>query len=117
MDVLAQSAPALGWARQPKFLDRANRAIKREPRHDLGMGELSPSATNFPKPFIGQVPNLLKVLDELSLEVPRRLARGQSHPARLIKRIEHLAIDVQLQLVGGSIADPNRCGIFIAPKP
>ena len=84
MDVLTQSAPAVGRTRQPKLLDGANRAVKRDPRHDLGMRELSPSPTNFPKPFIGQVPNLLKVLDELSLEVPGRLARGQSHPARLV---------------------------------
>jgi hypothetical protein len=93
MDVLAQSAPALGRTRQPKLLDRANRTIKRNPRHDLGMRELSPSPTNFPKPFIGQVPTLLEVLDALSLEVPGRVTRGQSHPARLVKRIEHLAID------------------------
>ena len=57
------------------------------------------------------------MLDHLSLEVPSGLARCQSHAARLVKRIEHLAIDIQLKLVGGSIANPHRSGVLITAEP
>src|SRR5205807_4920095 len=113
MDVLAQVAPALGRTRQPELLDRADCAVECNPRHDLGMRELSPSPAHFPKPLVGLMPDLLEMLDQLSLEIPGGVARSQSHSTRLVKRIEQLAIDVELQLVGGSVADPHRCGVFI----
>ena len=78
---------------------------------------MSPSPAHFPKPLVGLMPDLLEMLDQLSLEIPGGVARSQSHSTRLVKRIEQLAIDVELQLVGGSVADPHRCGVFITPKP
>src|SRR5207302_7431430 len=117
MDVLPQAAPALGRTGQPKFLERADRAVKCNPRHDFGMRELSPSPADFPKPLVRQVPDPFEMLDQLSLEVPSGLARRQSHPACLVKRIEHLAIDIQLKLVGGRIADPHWCGVLITAEP
>src|SRR5437773_3920810 len=92
-------------------------AVERHPRHHLGMGEVLPGASHFPDPFVRLVPARLDVLDDSALERPGRGLRLDSGAAREMHAIDELAVDVELELTCGRIADPHRRGALVAGEP
>ena len=53
-------------------------------------------AAAFPNPVIRVVPDFGQVLEHLELEIPRILIELQFGHARLVNRIQQLAIDIEL---------------------
>ena len=117
MHSIALHSPSLNRAVETKLFDRADRAVKGDPRHDLGVGELAPAAADLPNPLIRLFPNRLKMLDEGALQRPGCGVRRKTHAPRLVQGIEHLAKHVELKLVSRGIAYPNRCGTLVALEP
>src|SRR6185503_6823550 len=87
-------SPAIDRSVEPEFLDRSNRAIERDPRHHLRMGEVARAAPHFPDPLVGLPPDGFEMQEEAAFQSPGRIAGGESGAARDIKGVEHLAIDV-----------------------
>src|SRR4029077_13227775 len=91
-----------------ELLDRFHRAVDRDPRHHLRMGEMAPRPAHFPEALVGLAPDLFQVLEQRALHVPGGLVGGDAELARLVERIHQLAVDVELQLRRRGIADAQR---------
>ena len=56
-------------------------------------------------------------VDQCDLQVPGRRAQRAPGPTRLVQRREHLAVDVELELARGGVADPHRGRLLVARQP
>src|SRR5215471_21566053 len=105
-------------AAEIKLLNHANGAIDRNPGFDLRVGEVAkPSAANFPDALIGPLPHLFEVSDDAEVNGPRWLGSRKPHLAGGIETTERLAVDVDLELIPGAIANAHGAGLLIAGKP
>src|SRR5215471_11655689 len=101
-----------------KLLNHANGAIHRNPGFDLRVGEVAkPSAANLPDALIGPLPHFLEVSDDAQVNGPRWLGSRKPHLAGGIETTERLAVDVDLELVPGAIANAHGAGLLISVKP
>src|SRR5579875_2839648 len=114
MDLGAQADPALEVAGFAEILDAADGAIDGDPGHDFGMDEVAAVAANLPDAVVGLRPDLSDVIDERGLQRPGDVELFEAAATGLIEGIEHLAIDIELQLFGGCVADANGFGGFVA---
>jgi cation transport ATPase-like protein/haloacid dehalogenase-like hydrolase len=94
VDLSPQGAPAADWSSETELLRAFDGAIEGHPRHYLRVGEVLGAAAHFPNAFIRQVPYRLQVTDKCTLKRPARLAIGEAANACVIKRIHHLAEDI-----------------------
>ena len=76
----------------------------------------SPRTSQIPRS--GWLPNRFEMLQELAScsAQARPVRRDVSHP-RLMHRVHHLAINVELQLFGCGVSDADRLGAFVAVEP
>src|SRR5215831_18917143 len=101
-----------------KLLDHANGAIDRDPGLDLRVGEVAkPAAANLPYALIGPLPHLFEVFEDAQVNGPRGLVRSEPHLAGGIKTTERFAVDVDLELVPGAVANAHGAGLLITGKP
>src|SRR5262252_2274135 len=101
-----------------KLLDHANGAIDRDPGLDLRMREVAQtSAANLPDALIGPLPHLFEVPEDAQVNGPRCLGRFKPHLAGGIKTTECFAVDVDLELVPGTVANAHGAGLLITGKP
>src|SRR5262245_17123210 len=75
------------------------------------------SAANLPDAFIGPLPHLLEVSDHAVVNGPRFLGRLEPHLARAIETAESLTVDVDLELIPGTVADAHGTGFLVAREP
>ena len=81
------------------------------------MGELPAWAAHLPDPLVRLAPPLLEIPQQVTDERPRVVVRGESATARLVEHVEHLAVDVELELLARAVADPNRLRALVAGEP
>ena len=89
-------------------LDGLDAAIERAPRHDLRMREMLPLAANFPDPIVGLIPIRLEEFEQHALKRPSVGILLEPRGACERKRIDDLAVDVELELRRGLVADAHR---------
>ena len=75
------------------------------------------AAANLPDALVGLAPDGLQMRDERLLERPAVLIRSETGVARDVEGVEHFAIDVELQLSGGGVADAHGLCPLIAGQP
>ncbi len=97
-----------------KLLHGADRAVDRHPGHHFRMHEVAALAANFPDAVVRLDPDFFEMADQRALQIPAASSFGKAFAARLVKGIEHFAIDVELKLLGGGVADAHGLGTFIA---
>ncbi len=68
-------------------------------------------------PSSGCVPGLLEVVEHAELDPPRLRVEPDAAHARLVERVEHLAVDVELELLARRVADPHRARALVAGEP
>ena len=107
----------LDGAIEIELFDRLDRAIDRDPRHDLRMGEMAARSAHLPDTFIGLIPGRLQVVHELLLERPCIVLFRHAMLARYMHGVHHLAIHVELELFVSGVADAHRPAIGIARQP
>ena len=118
VDPRAQLAPAVGGpVLHREALDGADRAVERDPGHDLGVDEVAALAADLPDPLVRLVPRALEEVEERELQPPGRLLGGQPALAPLEHRVHQLAEHVELELVGGGVADPHGRRALVAGQP
>jgi hypothetical protein len=81
------------------------------------VGEVAPGAANLPDPFVRFAPALLEQSEHVPAELPGRKRGAHVFLARLIERVRHLAVDIELLLRGGRVADPYRLRVLEARQP
>src|SRR5581483_11808016 len=109
VDLVAHPPPPVDGAVDPlAVLDRPDGAVEGDPGHDLRVDEVSALAADLPDPLVGHAPRLLEVLEERELDPPRVRVELEPVHARLIEAVEHLAVDVELELFARRVADAHR---------
>ena len=51
------------------------------------------------------------------MQRPRVIVGGEAGMPRGVQRVQDLAVDVELELPGGAVADPDRPGVLVAGQP
>ena len=74
-------------------------------------------AAALPDAVIGPVPDLGQMLEHRTFQRPAFLVEFKLCHPRLMKRVDQLAIDIELQLRMSGIADPYRQRALIAGQP
>src|SRR5262249_60175878 len=94
----AQLAPALHRTRQPYAFDHLHRAVEGHPRHHFGIGEVARRSPHLPDARVRLHPRLFQVLEQRLLKTPGHVVAREARLARLVERIDDLAVDVELKL-------------------
>ena len=117
MDGIAQAPPPLERRLEAEFLGALDAAIERDPGHHLRRDIMRAVAAPLPDAVIRLVPYFGQMLQHRAFQVPGPFIELQLGHARLVKRVDQLAIDIELQLGMRGIADPDRLRAFIAGQP
>ena len=81
------------------------------------MGEIAPGAPHLPDPFVRGLPDRLDEVDQPALERPGVVVARKLGALGLIEAVDHLAVDVELKLIAGGVADAHRPGALVAGEP
>src|SRR5689334_17717358 len=117
VNLLPQVSPVVSGTIEAELLDCAYGSVEGDPGHDFRMSKVAGTATHFPDPLVWLVPYRLKMLNQCPLKVPGSITRGKPHPTCLIKRVQHLTVDIQLQLIRSGVANAHRRGPFVSGQP
>ena len=107
VDVGPQRPPAIDRSVEIESLDGLDGTVGGHPRHDLGVSELPPRPPHLPDPLIGVAPRSLEEVQEHLLQRPCVIVVREPGERSLVEGVGNLAVDVQLELVGRRVADPN----------
>ena len=117
MDLLAHLTPAVDRPVAIELLDGDHRAVERNPRHHLRVSEVAAWPTYLPDALVRLVPAPLERLEHHLLQRPGGLVPLELRGPRLVQHVEHLAVDVELELVARAVADPHRLRALVAFEP
>ena len=117
VDALTNLAPPIQLRGKLMFLRGLDRAVDGHPRHHFRMREVLPGRAHLPYSFVRFRPDRGNVIGQLALHGPGCFSRRQSREARMMQRIRHLAIHVELVLTRRGIADAHRARTFEAGQP
>lgn len=117
VDLLAHSPPAIYRTFQSEALDALDHHVERYPAHHLGVDEVLPLSARLPDPVVGLLPGFFQVLGEPPLQLPAPLRRDDPGGTRHVRSRQYLAVDVELELAGGVVADAHRRSAHVARKP
>ena len=92
----------------------ADGAVERDPAHDARVGEVLLAAAHFPDAFVGLLPFLADKLDEARELHPEIAGDRRSAFVVKIDGVHELAVDIELELAGGAIADADGRGFPVA---
>ena len=108
VDVVALGAPPVDVGWPAAALGEPDRAVEGDPALHPAVGEVLAAAAGFPDAFVGLVPVIAEPVDHVRDGGPALVGRLQAARVDLGDGVERLAVDVELQLVGGAVADPDR---------
>ena len=108
VDGVAFGHPA-GEVGGPAALGRQpDRAVQRDPGLEPAVGEVLLAAAGLPDPLVGLVPVLAQPVDDAGQRRPALVAGLHAAAVGQVDGVGGLAVDVELELVGGAVADPDR---------
>ncbi len=101
-------APALDRSFTAKLFHRFHRAIERHPGHQLRVREMPARPAHFPDAFIRLAPRRFEEFHDGALQLPRIRVFFDPGAARLVHRVDQLAINIELKLAGRRVTDTHR---------
>src|SRR5581483_8372786 len=116
-DRVAHVPPAADGPGEAEMLDGAHRAIEGEPCHHLRVREVPARTAHLPDALIRLAPGLLEEVEQRPFDRPSVRAGGDAGLAGEVHRGEHLAVDVELELARGGVADAHRPGALVTREP
>ncbi len=78
---------------------------------------MPPRPAHLPDPLVGLAPAGLQPVEDAAREAPRVVGGCQTLTPRLVERVDDLAVDVELALVGRAVADADRLRALVAGEP
>jgi hypothetical protein len=114
VDRVARRPPALQRRLQLEALGEAHRAVEDDPGHDLGVGVVTARAAALPDPVVGLLPDAGDVLDDRAPARPEFALDPAGEVDADGRDGEGLAEDVELELLGGRVPDPDRLRALVA---
>jgi len=85
-----------------------NALVERHPAHQAPVDKVLVAAPRFPDSGLGTIPVVAQPVDHPREFDPRRVVELEPGLVGGIDGVHHLAVDVQLDLVGRPVADPHR---------
>lgn len=117
VDFVTHATPSLDRPDAAVLLDGFDGAVERDPRHHLRVREMTAWTADFPDAFVGLIPTTLERLANRALERPARTFGRDALSPRLVERVEHLAVNVELQLRERGVPDPHRSRVLVSGQP
>ena len=108
VDLIADFQPAGSVGGKRALVRQAQTAVQGNPRHDLGIDKVPAAAAHFPDAFVLSFPVVAKPVDEAAQAQPAVVADGFDVFVVEINRVHQFAVDVELELPVGRVADSNR---------
>src|SRR5689334_1037264 len=108
VDALPQALPMGDRSIHAKLAGAFNGTVQCYPGHDLRIGVMPRLGAGFPDALIRLAPDASKVSDQGALQPPAGLVVAKAAATALVQRVHDFAKDVQLKLLRGGVADPNR---------
>ncbi len=105
-----------GFEKSARF-PQLNRAIEGHPRHHFRMREMLRIAPHLPDAGIRLFPLRFERTHERGLQSPIRFGGFNPGAMGAIHRVQHFAVNVDLELVRGRIPDAYGLRIFVAGEP
>src|SRR5262249_7186672 len=106
----AGAPPPLYVRRTATSFGEPDRAVEGDPALHPAVGEVLATAAGFPDALIGLVPVVAQPVDHVRGSSPALIGGLQATGVDLGDRVQRLAVDVELELVGGPIPDSHRPG-------
>jgi hypothetical protein len=114
LDGVARPAPALDVALQLPPPSELDRPVERGPDHQLGVGEVPPVGADLPDPLVRLVPGGARLVGHRLQELPVLGGEVVAVEDQLVRRLQQLAVDVELALRRGAVADADGPGAAVA---
>ncbi len=116
VDRLARLVPACERRRQRAFGGQADRTVQGHPAHQSGMQKVVLLTAHFPDAHIFLVPDFADLIGDFHGVFPTLVGDGFAVLVDQVHRVHQLAINIQLDLVDGLIADAHRPGATVAAE-
>src|SRR5207247_10258199 len=114
VDTVAVAEPAREVGGTAVLAGEPDDAVQGHPAHQPAVGEVLPAAAGLPDAIVGLVPVLAQPVGELAQLDPAGMANLDAVAIGEIDGVQHFAVDVELELAGGAVADAHRLGARIA---
>ena len=108
IDFVPHLAPAHPLRRKRPYIRQPDGAIQHHPAHQLGIDEMLPPAPRLPDTLVGQPPVVANPVRHPPQLAPKLVGNRLPVPIEQIHRIHQLAVNIQLQLIIGAVANPHR---------
>jgi hypothetical protein len=116
MDLVTNLLPALQGRVESEALGEPHATVEHHPSHYLGVRVMAARSARFPDPIVGLAPNRLDVFDDRAPARPAPCVDTAEELRGTARHADYLPINVELELFGRRIADPDRPGPLVAGK-
>src|SRR5690348_11379980 len=103
MNSVSNRAPTFERPFESALFYGGHRTVEGHPGHHLGVREVLPFAPHLPDAVDRLLPDFLQAPNQLTLQIPAGFFRSEPSLARQKQRIDDLAVDVELQLLGSGV--------------
>src|SRR5262249_53722830 len=108
VDLRPQFAPMIDRPFEAEGLRALDRSVEGDPCHHLGIGEMPAPSPHLPNALVFHGPYLFEVGHKNVLKIPGLGEVLKTADACLMHRVEDFAETVELELIGGRVADAHR---------
>ena len=108
IDGVSMFQPAVAIGRKGTLFREAQAAVQSHPTHELGKDKMLRIAAHFPDAIVFALPVRANPVEHAPDFFPERMRNGRAVLIIKIDRIEQLAVDIDLMLVIGAVANSHR---------
>src|SRR5204863_3468972 len=116
VNLLADQLPSIHGSFQLELLGDSNGSLEDHPGHHLGVGVVATRSAALPDAVVRFPPDAFEMLDDRAPAGPEPLFDPAGEVGAEEPDADHLAVDVELELLGGGVADPNRSRLLVSGK-
>jgi hypothetical protein len=91
-------------------ISQADAAIESDPAHQPAVRKLLPASSRLPNALLWLVPVVDKPVQDVANMTPSPMAGFESMLVAEVDTVDRLAVDIELQLIRGTVPDPHRAG-------
>ena len=111
--LVARGSPGRPVGGERALVGQAWRAIHGDPAHDLRVHKIAWSTAHLPNGLVFILPVLANPIGKPA-QVDPELVRDRGRVFVIeVERVHQLAVDIELELLGGSVSDADGAGSFV----
>src|SRR6266496_3548249 len=114
IDLIARATPPLQGSWKRALIRQAEATIECDPAHDPGIEKLMLTTACLPDSIILTPPMIADPIQQTCQIHPQVMGDGFAVFVIEIDRIHQLTINIELELVGGAVANTHGCRLLVA---